>query len=102
MFKKLHDDSAGRVTVTIDGREVRVPAGETVAAAALIHGLRPFGISAVSGTPRAPYCMMGVCFDCLVVVDGLPNVQSCMVAAREGMRVARQTGARIIVVGTHC
>ncbi len=93
MFKKLHDDGAERVTVTIDGREARVPAGETVAAAALIHGLQPFRTSAVSGAPRAPYCMMGVCFDCLVEIDGTPNRQACQVRVAEGMAIRRQDGA---------
>ena len=93
MFKKLHDDGAARVTVTIDGEEVRVPAGETVAAAALIHGLSPFRTSAVSGAPRAPYCMMGVCFDCLVEIDGTPNRQACQVRVAEGMAIRRQDGA---------
>ena len=92
MFKKLHDDGAARVTVTIDGHEIRVPAGETVAAAALIHGLRPFRTSAVSGAPRAPYCMMGVCFDCLVEIDGTPNRQACQVRVAEGMTIRRQDG----------
>jgi predicted molibdopterin-dependent oxidoreductase YjgC len=92
MFKKLHDDGAGCVTVTIDGREVRVPAGESVAAAALIHGLQPFRTSAVSGAPRAPYCMMGACFDCLVEIDGTPNRQACQVRVAEGMAIKRQDG----------
>ena len=39
-------------------------------------------------------CLMGVCFDCLVEVDGRPNVQACMVTVREGMRVRLQHGAR--------
>ncbi len=93
MFKKLHDEAAGLVTLTIDGREVRVPAGETVAAAALINGLMPFRTSAVSGAPRGPYCMMGACFDCLVEIDGVANRQACQVRVAEGMAIKRQDGA---------
>ena len=92
MFKKLHDDGAGQVAVTIDGRQVRVAAGETVAAAALIHGLLPFRTSAVSGVPRGPYCMMGACFDCLVEIDGVANRQACQVRVAEGMAIRRQDG----------
>ena len=40
----------------------------------------------VSGAPRAPYCMMGVCFDCLVTIDGVGSRQGCLVPVREGMR----------------
>jgi predicted molibdopterin-dependent oxidoreductase YjgC len=48
----------------------------------------------VSGSPRAPYCMMGVCFDCLMEIDGVPNRQACLVPVAEGMRIRRQQGAR--------
>jgi NADH dehydrogenase/NADH:ubiquinone oxidoreductase subunit G len=40
--------------------------------------------------------MMGACFECLAVVDGRPNVQTCMMAVRDGMRIERQNGARTI------
>jgi succinate dehydrogenase/fumarate reductase-like Fe-S protein len=52
--------------------------------------------TAVSGGPRNPYCMMGVCFDCLVEIDGVPNRQGCMVAVRDGMRIRRQRGRRSV------
>jgi D-hydroxyproline dehydrogenase subunit gamma len=41
---------------------------------------------------------MGICFDCLAEIDGAPNRQSCMVAARPGMRIRRQRGARAIAM----
>ncbi|MFN3352857.1 MAG: 2Fe-2S iron-sulfur cluster-binding protein, partial [Brevundimonas sp.] len=45
-------------------------------------------------SPRAPFCMMGVCFDCMAEVDGVSSVQTCLVTVREGMSVARQMGKR--------
>ena len=95
MFRKLSEGEADTVTVTVDGRMLRVPATVTAAAAVLLHG----GISRttpVSGSPRAPYCMMGVCFDCLMEIDGAPNRQACLVRVAEGMRINRQHGARKI------
>ena len=102
MFEQLPVGPANPIRFFFEGEEVSAFEGQSLAAALLAAGVRQFretpAIGAVSGTtrgaPRGPYCMMGVCFDCLVVVDGLPNVQSCMVEAREGMRVARQSGAR--------
>jgi hypothetical protein len=44
------------------------------------------------GSPRGVYCGMGVCFDCLVVVDGVPNTRACVTWVREGMQVSRQEG----------
>jgi hypothetical protein len=75
------------------GQPLRVAATLTAAAAVLLHG----GISRttpVSGSPRAPYCMMGVCFDCLMEIDGAPNRQACLVPVADGMRINRQHGAR--------
>ena len=58
-------------------------------AALLLAGAVPSRANPVSGAPRAPYCMMGVCFECLVEIDGIPERQACMIAAAEGMRVRR-------------
>jgi aerobic-type carbon monoxide dehydrogenase small subunit (CoxS/CutS family) len=44
------------------------------------------------GAPRGVFCGMGVCFDCLVVVDGVPNTRACMTPVAEGMRIQRQAG----------
>ena len=44
------------------------------------------------GAPRGVFCGMGVCFDCLVVVDGIPNTRACVTWVREGMNVQRQVG----------
>ena len=95
MFRKLPERDGQTVTVTVDGDTLRVPAHFTVAAAVLLHG----GISRttpVSGSPRAPYCMMGVCFDCLMEIDGAQNRQACLVPVAEGMRIRRQQGARLV------
>ena len=80
--------------VVIDGDPALVRTGDTVAAALLLAGPPACRTTAVSGAPRAPYCMMGVCFECLVTIDGEANVQACMTAVREGMRIERQAGAR--------
>lgn len=93
MFKRLEETASDSVTVEIEGALVRVPAGESVAAAVLAHGLMPTRCTAVSGKPRAPFCMMGVCFDCLMEIDGKPNRQACMVTVAQGMRIRRQRGA---------
>ena len=75
-----------RVTLTIDGREVSVDAGTTVAAALEIHGL-PAPRRSPKGEPRGPLCGMGTCFECRVTLDGRPHQRSCRVLAADGMRV---------------
>jgi predicted molibdopterin-dependent oxidoreductase YjgC len=82
------------VEISVEGRSVCAREGDTLAAALLNAQVVPFRRTPVSGQPRAPVCLMGVCFDCLVEVDGAQNVQSCMVQVRAGMQVRLPTGAR--------
>jgi len=92
MFRRLSETTGDQVTVLIEGREVRVPAGATVAAAVLVSNLGHTRTSPISGAPRGPLCMMGLCFECLMEIDGVPNRQACQVRATEGMRIRRQRG----------
>lgn len=81
------------VTIRFEGDAYQVPKGISVAAAVLGHAHAGFtSINAVTGERRAPYCLMGVCFDCMVTIDGQPNRQACLVTVRDGMRIQRQTG----------
>jgi hypothetical protein len=94
MFRQLPDSRAATIAVEVEGRTVLVPEGASAAAAVLVAGLPSLRDTPVGGSPRAPYCLMGVCFDCLAEIDGVPNRQSCMIRARPGMRIRRQRGAR--------
>ena len=77
----------------LPGQPVAAEKGESVAAVLLRQTQGWCRTTPVSQTPRAPYCMMGVCFECLVEIDGVPARQSCLVAVRDGMQVRRQIGA---------
>jgi len=94
MFRRLPDADGATVEVTIDGRSARVRAGDTVAAALISAGVLASRVADVSGAPRAPYCLMGVCFECLVTVDGVGNRQGCLVPVKAGMRIDTQHGKR--------
>ena len=96
MVRPRTDAPTATVEIEIEGIAVRVPEGASAAAAVLLAGIGSLRDTPVSGSGRAPYCMMGVCFECLAEIDGVPNRQSCMVAARPGMRIRRQRGARDI------
>ncbi len=77
--------------VLLDGRAVQAFVGETVAAVLIAdEGLR--ARLTAGGAARGIYCGMGVCFDCLVVVDGVPNTRACMTLVDGGMRIERQDG----------
>ncbi len=94
MFDPRPDIRPACIEVFVDGVAVRVPKGASAAAAVLLSAASAIRTTAVSGARRLPYCMMGVCFDCLAVIDGVQNRQSCMIAAVAGMRIDRQDGAR--------
>ena len=94
MFKRINGMDEQTVTVTIEDQETVVSASETVGAAMLAAGFEYTRTSAVSGVHRAPYCMMGACFECLVEIDGIPNQQACQTQVREGMVVNLQKGDR--------
>lgn len=96
MFRRLAGVKAPTVNLIIDGRPVLARVGDTVAAALLAAGVDHCRTTPASGAPRAPYCMMGVCFDCLVVIDDVGNRQACLVAVAQGMRVTTQKGEREI------
>ncbi len=94
MFRRLPDPAAEEVVVSIDGAPARARAGDSVAAALLGAGQAHCRTTPVSGAPRAPYCLMGVCFECLVEIDGVGNRQACLVRVQPGMRIATQRGRR--------
>ncbi|MGO6746661.1 (2Fe-2S)-binding protein [Rhizobium ruizarguesonis] len=93
LYSITRQRSTPMVTITFEGQRMTVPEGINVAAALLTGGARDFRSSIVGQAPRAPYCMMGVCFECLVEIDGVPGRQSCLVPVRDGMQIKRQLGA---------
>lgn len=95
MFRRIDGTAPGEGgTLQFEGRAITFRAGDSVAAALLAAGVGSVRTHAVTNEPRAPYCLMGVCFECLAEIDGEPNQQSCLVPARDGMVVARQDGRR--------
>lgn len=93
LFQPSLSDERLQVTIRFDGTPLTVPSGTTVAAALLMSGITQFRTTPVSASSRAPWCMMGVCFDCLLEIDGKPNSQGCMTAVIDNMDVRTQSGA---------
>lgn len=78
--------------MTLDGRPVEAVEGESLAVALSLAGLGAFRRSVRRGDPRAPFCHMGICQECLVLIDGV-RVQSCLVPARDGLEISQLTTA---------
>ena len=79
-----------------EGETVSFEPGMSVAAALLRAGFSDFRQTQVGHLPRGPFCMMGACFDCLLLIDGRPNRQGCMTLASKGMIVKRQPAQTIL------
>lgn len=105
MGRRLPDghglERGAQVRLTLDGAPVTAYEGESVAAVLLTEG-HAATRRTPGGEPRGLYCGMGVCFDCLVVVDGVPNTRACVTWVRDGMVVARQDGFRAMTEDARC
>ena len=77
-----------QVTLTVNGTEIAVPPGATVAVAIMLAGQACR--TSVSGEPRGPLCGMGICFECRVAIDGKAHCRSCQVLCEEGMQVSTE------------
>ena len=93
-FNRLPERPGRTVNIDFEGEPVAAREGDSVTAALLAAGHVATRTTPVGGHARGPYCMMGVCFDCLLEIDGQPNRQGCAVLVSEGMRVRRMDGAR--------
>jgi predicted molibdopterin-dependent oxidoreductase YjgC len=80
------------LNMLVDGQSVVAYEGESIAAALFAAGVRITRWTARAGEPRGYFCGMGVCQDCLVTVDGSPNVRACMTTVQDGLRVETQRG----------
>ena len=77
---------------SFDGEPVPALPGQSIAAALWASGRLSWRRTRRAGRPRGAFCGMGVCFDCLVVADGRPNVRACLARAVPGDTVATQEG----------
>jgi hypothetical protein len=79
-------------TFVFDDREIAYTSGQTVAAALIAAGVYSWRTTRKLARPRGYFCGIGVCFDCLIVIDGSPNRRACLVAAEASMVVSSQVG----------
>ncbi len=77
---------------TFDGTPIEFRPGQSIGAALIAAGIPSWRSTRIGGRPRGLFCGIGVCFDCLVAVDGTPNQRACRVIAADGMTVTSQEG----------
>lgn len=81
-----------KITIFFNGRPVTAHLGESVAAALMAEGHIALRRTARRADLRGLFCGMGMCYDCLAVIDGQPGRRACMTTVRDGMTVEFQEG----------
>ncbi len=84
-------ESSAPLTATFNGRTIIAKPGQTVGAALLGNGIQAWRTTRFQHRPRGLFCGIGVCFDCLVVIDGHPNQRACLAVLQEGMVIEGST-----------
>jgi len=81
-----------KITIYFEGKPIEAYEGETIAMALHAAGIRVLGYGLNKHRPRGLFCAIGKCSSCLVTVNGVPNVRSCITLVEDGMRIERQKG----------
>ena len=81
------------IEFTFDGEKIDAITGQSVAAALLAANQRTLRKTRLNNNERGVFCGIGVCFDCLVVIDGITNQRACLIEAKPGMKVQTQVGS---------
>lgn len=84
--------SRNLVTIYFDGKPIEAYEGEPIAAALMAAGIRVFRTTTKRKEPRGIFCAIGRCTDCMMVVDGIPNIRTCVTVVKDGMKVQSQDG----------
>ena len=90
MFRSINNNLGELITIYFEGKALNVSKDHNVATALLEAGINNFRETTPNNESRGPYCMMGVCFDCLININDVDNQQSCMIKVSNGMKIKRQ------------
>ena len=85
-------ETVKQIEITVDGRAITALEGETIAAALSANNIRVFRQTTRFNTGRKMFCGIGQCTDCIMIVDGKPNVRTCVTRVKDGMSVETQIG----------
>ena len=79
-------------TIFVDGEEITAIEGEPIAAALLSAGIKKLRETQKNHKPRGIFCAIGRCTDCVMTVDGVSNVRTCVTPVKDGMIINTQKG----------
>lgn len=79
-----------KITINFDGKDIEAFEGETIASALISAGIKVFRHTKKLKEPRRIFCAVGRCTDCVMTVDGRPNVRTCVTVVQDGMKIQTQ------------
>ena len=82
------------VNITVNGKKVKALDGEPIASALMAAGIMTFRKTIKREDPRGYFCGIGRCTDCMMIVNGIRNVRTCITPVKEGMKIETQIGLR--------
>lgn len=82
------------LNLTVDGQIITALEGETIAAALVAAGIRTFSHSVKSGKPMGIYCGRGYCGSCMMTVNKIPNIRTCLTLVSDNMEIKTQKGPK--------
>lgn len=80
------------IEIIVDGKKMKAKKGETIAAALMANGIQIHRYTTKHHEPRGVFCGIGQCTDCVMTVNGKPNVRTCITPVEDGMIVETQQG----------
>lgn len=86
---------AKEVQIFVDGKPIVAREGEMIACALVANGIYINRYTMNKHKPRGIYCAIGRCTDCIMTVDGLPNIRTCVTEVKDGMIITSQEGTGI-------
>ena len=87
-----HQEEVQMVQITVDGKPVFARQGEMISAALVANGIQINRYTIKRNEPRGVFCGIGQCTDCVMIVDGIPNVRTCVTPVKAGMVIETQHG----------
>ena len=78
------------VKITVDGKVLKAIEGEPIASALMANGIMVFRKTRIRKEPRGYFCGIGLCTDCMMTVDGVQNIRTCITPVKKGMKIETQ------------
>ena len=85
-------EEAVMVEITVDGKKMMAREGEMIAAVLMANGIKEHRHTHKNHEPRGIFCGIGQCTDCVMTVNGKPNVRTCITPVEAGMEIETQEG----------